>query len=96
MVRIKLFFVSFLLAIAISGVQFWIAVHYSTAILWQVRLMHHLAAYLLGPGPILGYSNGQPMYEGTPVHIVAAFVGLGLGAILYWVIGYFVIRRWHN
>jgi len=88
----KQILVSFILAILISSIQFLIAIQFSTSILWQVKLMH----YLVGPGPILGYRNGQPIYEGTPVHMVAGFVGLGLGAIVYWITGYFIMKKWHN
>ena len=90
--RMKHVLMSLLVAVVVSAIQFWVAMRYSMDLLWQVRFMHYLA----GPGPILGYRNGKPLYEGTPVHIMAAFVGLVLGAVLYWVIGYFVIKKWHN
>jgi len=92
MMRLKQILLSLLLAVVVSFIQFWVAIRYSTAILWQVELMHHL----VGPGPILGYRNGQPIYEGTPVHTVAAFVGLELGAMVYWIIGYFIMKNLHN
>jgi hypothetical protein len=89
MSKLKQIIISFLFALIVSAIQFWVAIKYSRALLWQVDLMH----YLVGPGPILGYKNGQPLYEGTPVHMVAAFVGLGLGVVVYWIIGYFLIKK---
>jgi hypothetical protein len=81
-----------LFAVVVSCVQFWVAIRFSIKILWQVTLMQ----YLVGPGPILGYRHGQPLYEGTPVHMVAAYIGLGIGLIVYWVIGFFIIKKWHS
>ena len=52
--------------------------------------------YLVGPGPILGYKNGQPLYEGTPVHELAAYAGIILGLVIYWYLIYFIIKKWHN
>ena len=92
MVKMKQILLSMFFAVVISSVQFWVAIRYSTAIFWLVKFM----LFLVGPGPILGYRNGQPIYEGTPVHMVAAFVGLGLGAVIYWIIGYFFIKKCHN
>lgn len=92
MVKLKQILIASVFAIVVSCIQFWVGIRYSTAILWQVTLMHHL----VGPGPILGYKDGQPIYEGTPVHMVAAFVGLGLGAIVYWLVGYFIVKKWYN
>ena len=40
--------------------------------------------------------NGPPMYEGTPVHVVAFYTGLILGAAIYWLIGYLFLKKWHN
>jgi hypothetical protein len=59
------------------------------ALLWQVTLM----AYLMGPGPILGYDeHGAPRYEGTPLHIVIFLLGLFIGPVIYSIIIYFVLR----
>ena len=42
-------------------------------LLWNV----HLVAKLAGNGPLLGYnSQGEPIYEGTPVHVFFWFLGL--------------------
>ncbi len=77
-------------ALALSYLQFWAAMKYLRTILWQVDLMH----WLVGPGPILGYdASGKPQYEGTPVHMVAAVLGLIIGIILYAVISYKLITR---
>jgi hypothetical protein len=77
-------------ALGLSGLQFWIAMKYSRNILWQVDLMH----WLVGPGPLLGYdSNGKPQYEGTPVHILAAYLGLLIGFLIYAVIIFILINR---
>jgi len=53
----------------LSTFQFISDINSSADILWQVNVMQKL----IGPGAILGYaSNGKPLYEGTPVHMVAA------------------------
>jgi hypothetical protein len=42
-------------------------------LLWNVNLVAKLA----GKGPLLGYDSlGNPMYEGTPVHLFFGFLGL--------------------
>jgi hypothetical protein len=82
---------SFVFSVVLSSIQFWVAIRVSTAILWQVKLMQYFA----GPGPLLEYKNGQPIYEGTPVHLIAACIGLVMGVIVYWLVGYFIIK-WHN
>lgn len=92
MTRLKQIIIPILFAIIISCFQFWIAIRFSSKILWQVTLMQNL----LGHGPILGYRNGQPMYEGTPVQMMAAYIGLGIGFIIYWLIGSLIIKKWHN
>lgn len=81
-----------LAAVAVPAIQLLAAVWISTDILWQVRLMQHFA----GPGPVLGYKHGQPVYEGTPVHLVAAVAGLGIGVAVYWLLGWFIIGRWRK
>lgn len=91
MLRLRQILISFVFSVVLSSIQFWVAIRFSTAILWQVKLMQYLA----GPGPLLGYKNGQPIYEGTPAHMIAAFIGLGMGVIVYWIVGYFIIK-WHN
>jgi hypothetical protein len=48
--------------------------------LWNVTLFVAVA----GNGPLLGYdTSGNPMYEGTPVHLVFALVGLSSGFCFY-------------
>ena len=81
-----------LVAMAASAAQFGLAAHFGMAVFWQVIVMHYLA----GKGPILGYANGQPIYEGTPVHMLAAYVGVVLGVVVYWLIGYVIVKTWHN
>jgi hypothetical protein len=52
----------------------------SRILLWQVTLLTKLA----GPGPLLGYDDqGNPMYEGTPVHMFAALFGILMGVPIY-------------
>ena len=92
MAKLKLALIALSIAIVISAMQFFLAAHYSIKILWQSQLMLHL----VGNGPLLGYRNGQPMYEGTPVHVVAFYTGLILGAAIYWLIGYLFLKKWHN
>jgi hypothetical protein len=92
MAKSKQILVAFCIASAVSSMQFLAATRFAGAILWQVVIMQ----YLVGHGPILGYRNGQPIYEGTPVHEVAAYVGLGLGVIVYWLASYLIIKKWHN
>jgi hypothetical protein len=92
MIRLKITLIAFIFAVAISSIQFWMAIRFSNEILWQVKLMF----YIVGPGPILGYENGQPLYEGTPIHMVAAYVGLGLGVVVYWIVSYWLIKKWHS
>jgi hypothetical protein len=82
------------MAIALSGIQFWAAINFSQKILWQVYIM----LQLVGPGPILGYdSSGKPLYEGTPVHMLAAYFGLFIGVLIYTIVFYLMMKRvWHN
>jgi len=52
----------------------------SGILLWQVPLFVRLA----GNGPLLGYdAAGQPMYEGTPVHLLFGLIGLAAGVPIY-------------
>ena len=85
--------ISIFAAILFSAVQFLAAMKISFNILWQVTIMQMLA----GPGPLLGYdSSGQPMYEGTPVHMLAAYIGLLLGVAIYSTLIYQYLKRRHN
>ena len=80
-------------AVILSAFQIWAALNFSYEILWQVDFMQWLA----GPGPILGYTEGgKPMHEGTPVHMVASYIGVILGFILYAVVIYQLLKWWHN
>ena len=71
MVNLKRIMVSGLFAIAISCLQVWASIHFSKTILWQVQLMQSF----VGKGPILGYRNGLPLYEATPVHMISTYIG---------------------
>jgi hypothetical protein len=92
MIRLKQIMIPILFAIGVSCVQFWVAIRFSLKILWQVTLMQNI----VGHGPILGYRNGQPMHEGTPVQVIASYIGFGIGFIVYWLIGSLIIKKWHN
>lgn len=49
-------------------------------LLWNVGLFVALA----GNGPLLGYdAQGNPMYEGTPVHFVFGLLGILSGFLIY-------------
>lgn len=49
-------------------------------LLWNVGLFVVLA----GKGPLLGYDEqGNPMYEGTPVHIIFAIFGFVSSFLIY-------------
>jgi len=61
----------------------------SGVLLWQVALIVHL----LGPGPLLGYDvQGNPRYEGTPIHMLILPVGLFIGVAIYSTVSYFILR----
>ena len=80
-------------AVILSAVQICTALNFSYEILWQVDLMQWLA----GPGPILSYTEGgKPIHEGTPVHMVAGYVGVFLGFIFYTVVVYQLLKWQHN
>lgn len=52
----------------------------SAVLLWNVKFFILLA----GNGPFLGYdTQGNPMYEGTPVHLFFALIGIVSGFIIY-------------
>lgn len=79
-----------LITIALTSAAFLIDDKYvSGALLWPITLM----VYLIGPGPILGYDkHGDPMYEGTPAHLLIFLFGLFIGAVIYSIISYFILR----
>ncbi len=61
----------------------------SRVLLWQAAIL----VYLVGQGPLLAYdAQGEPIYEGSPVGMLAGFVGLLLGIPIYSVVSYFVPR----
>ena len=58
-------------------------------LLWQDVIL----AYLLGPGPILSIdSQGNPQYEGTPVHMLILPAGFLLSILIYSSISYIIWR----
>lgn len=90
MTKLKKLILAFVASIALSCAQFWLAMTFSKKILWQ----SHLMLLTVGPGPVLGYdTSGKPMYEATPVHMVAAYFGLILGVVIYAAIFYFLLKR---
>jgi hypothetical protein len=95
--KIKALAISISLAILLTAIQFLAAIKISSSILWQVTTVQWSVALFLGPGPLLGYdASGQPMYEGTPIHMVAAYIGLLFGAIVYSIIIHKIMKRLHN
>ncbi len=91
--RIKRKVIAFVAALGLSGLQLWAAENISWQILWQVNIM----LWLAGPGPIIGNdSYGKPIREGTPVHMLAALVGLFLGVVIYTAIFSLLIRRYQK
>jgi len=77
-------------ALVLSGVQ----IIFFAKTLWQVYIMSLFFDTLFGPRPIWGYdSSGKPMYEGTPVDMVAFFLGLFIGFVIYTVIFYFLFHK---
>lgn len=58
------------------------------ALLWNVNLFVKMA----GNGPLLGYdAQGNPRYEGTPVHMFFALLGLASTFPIYMVITYIIL-----
>ena len=93
MSTLKLIFVSILIGILVTAALTWAAFsiedeRMSRVLLWQLKPM----MYLAGPGPLLGYdAQGNPMYEGTPVHIIFGFLGLLLGVPIYSILSFVVL-----
>jgi hypothetical protein len=51
-----------------------------------------LIVYLLGPGPSLEYdAQDNPMYEGTPVHLLILPGGLFVEVAIHSTISYFIL-----
>lgn len=52
----------------------------SSILLWNVSVFIALA----GNGPLLGHDTQEnPMYEGTPVHLIFGLFGLASGFLIY-------------
>jgi hypothetical protein len=95
---LKLIFISILIGILTTAALTWAAFsiedeRVSRVLLWQLKPV----MYLAGTGPLLGYdAQGNPMYEGTPVHLIFGFLGLLLGVPIYSVLSFavlWVLRR---
>jgi len=79
---------SLVAAIVLSALQLWVSAKTSLKVMWQVSLM------VPDKGPVMGYdTSGNPLYEGTPVHLVMAYTGLGLGVVVYAVVVYLLIWK---
>ena len=78
----------------VTAILAWVALSInnrplSSVLLWQVVLI----AYLVGPGPLLGHDEqGNPMYEGTPVHMLILPVGLFFAVVFYSILSYLLLR----
>ena len=60
----------------------------SAIMLWNVAIIGALA----GNGPLLGYdAQGNPMYEGTPVHLIFAFLGLASSFLIYPIVVFLIL-----
>lgn len=61
----------------------------SRALMWQASILVHL----VGPGPVIGHDQqGNPLHEGTPVHMLAGVVGILLGIPIYSLLTYVALR----
>jgi hypothetical protein len=56
------------------------------AVFWPVAL----CVYLSGPGPEIG-PPGKHMHEGSPIQILAAFIGIGLSWTFYSSLVFFIL-----
>ena len=94
MSRLKLFIISLVCGAMVTAILAWVALSInnrplSGVLLWQVVLI----AYLVGPGPLLGHDEqGNPLYEGTPVHMLILPVGLFLAVVFYSIVSYLLLR----
>lgn len=55
-------------------------------LLWPSAVLQALVV-----GPNIG-TESQPLYEATPIHVVAFYAGLGAQVPIYWVAIYAVLR----
>jgi len=94
MTQAKLVIVSLFCGIVITVVLTWVAFSIENKNVSRVLLWHAaIPVYLVGPGSLLGHdAQGNPIYEGTPVHMLAGFIGLLLGVPIYSVGSYLVLR----
>lgn len=94
MSRSKLFILSIVCGVIITVALIWASASIGNDRVSQVLLWHAaIPVYLVGQGPLLGYdAQGKPVYEGSPVGMLAGFVGLFLGVPIYSVVSYFVMR----
>jgi hypothetical protein len=94
MIKLKTIVISIICSIVLSAVQIYIGLKFFPILLWQVRIF----LFIAGKGPILGYdAQGNPLYEGTPVHELAAYFGIFVGFLIYSLIFYKLFSRiWHN
>ena len=78
------------ITVVLTATAFSLSIEAGRVILWQVTLL----SILIGPGPLIGHdAQGNPEYEGTPVHMLAFFVGILLGVPIYSLLSYVVLRR---
>ncbi|MGH9796228.1 MAG: hypothetical protein ACRD5G_15790 [Candidatus Acidiferrales bacterium] len=87
---------SFLSGVLITSLLTWVGFSSGSRVVfwlfaWHVALM----VKLVGPGPLLGYDKySNPMYEGTPIHMLAALLGMSLGFLVYWLLSFLVLWGW--
>ena len=85
MSRLKLVILSIICGAIITVALIWASAsigndRVSRVLLWQAAI----PAYLVGRGPLLGHDEqGEPIYEGSPVGVLAGFVGLLMGVPVY-------------
>ncbi len=96
--QLKLFLISFLCGIALTAILTTVSVScefsdncdskIAATALWQVNLL----SKTIPPGPVIGNdTNGQPVYEGSPVFIFILLMGVLAGIPIYTFIIYLVL-----